>query len=545
MSLIILCEMDTSLLQSTDVSLKAVSPESDGDFDFQGETADDDERTIEEEEQLDSRESFTNELDDLQQEADIPVADLIAMYYPAGNAGSPVDDDDDTDDSTGEILSSNDLSLDKEEVARDLLPDETKLEEEEEQEEDTPEKSPESGFQGNGEGTFGHGTHRLLRSSTAGPDDESDMDSEDSEYVPLDEWKKDINVGRDFQAAVPEGLSPYDDGPVYENEDALLWDPSKLEDGDVEDFLSQIQLPSHGPQDGNSIPSGTHVRDDEKALFILLQCGHSVDEALRRNRMQIVAPTDELSLWSEEECRNFESGLRTYGKNFYLIHRHKVRTRSVGELVHFYYLWKKTERHDAFSHITRLSKKKYHVHPGITDYMDRFLDDSESVLSPTPAHSMLDRNRLNKPTVLPSVNGGSMELQNSPEIGGIVTSDLPKETSHSDDRSVRLTRVSEQIPTGRDMGPPIKRYKLDKEVEAEILKNLDSLVAIPDLLEGSLQNPNRITQELISTAHGPISDNGENIPPRPVSEPVTEFNGTEIQSSNSNNSTPANYPWPS
>lgn len=41
--------------------------ESDGDFDFQGETADDDERTIEEEEQLDSRESFTNELDDLQQ----------------------------------------------------------------------------------------------------------------------------------------------------------------------------------------------------------------------------------------------------------------------------------------------------------------------------------------------------------------------------------------------------------------------------------------------------------------------------------------------
>ncbi|PIK39275.1 putative mesoderm induction early response protein 1-like [Apostichopus japonicus] len=349
-----------------EVSLKAVSPESDGDFDFQGETADDDERTIEEEEQLDSRESFTNELDDLQQEADIPVADLIAMYYPAGNAGSPVDDDDDTDDSTGEILSSNDLSLDKEEVARDLLPDETKLEEEEEQEEDTPEKSPEGGFQGNGEGTFGHGTHRLLRSSTAGPDDESDMDSEDSEYVPLDEWKKDINVGRDFQAAVPEGLSPYDDGPVYENEDALLWDPSKLEDGDVEDFLSQIQLPSHGPQDGNSIPSGTHVRDDEKALFILLQCGHSVDEALRRNRMQIVAPTDELSLWSEEECRNFESGLRTYGKNFYLIHRHKVRTRSVGELVHFYYLWKKTERHDAFSHITRLSKKKYHVHPGIT-----------------------------------------------------------------------------------------------------------------------------------------------------------------------------------
>lgn len=26
-------------------------------------------------------------------------------------------------------------------------------------------------------------------------------------------FAQDINVGRDFQAAVPEGLSPYDDGP--------------------------------------------------------------------------------------------------------------------------------------------------------------------------------------------------------------------------------------------------------------------------------------------------------------------------------------------
>lgn len=36
--------------------------------------------------------------------------------------------------------------------------------------------------------------------STAGPDDESDMDSEDSEYVPLDEWKK---VGLKRRLSVP------------------------------------------------------------------------------------------------------------------------------------------------------------------------------------------------------------------------------------------------------------------------------------------------------------------------------------------------------
>ena len=44
----------------------------------------------------------------------------------------------------------------------------------------------------------------------------------------------------------------------------------------------------------------------------------------------------------------------------------QVQTRSVGDLVQFYYLWKKTERHDAFAARTRLEKKRYVLHPGIT-----------------------------------------------------------------------------------------------------------------------------------------------------------------------------------
>lgn len=43
-----------------------------------------------------------------------------------------------------------------------------------------------------------------------------------------------------------------------------------------------------------------------------------------------------------------------------------MKTRSVGELVQFYYLWKKTERHDVFANKNRLEKRKYVLHPGIT-----------------------------------------------------------------------------------------------------------------------------------------------------------------------------------
>jgi hypothetical protein len=48
-----------------------------------------------------------------------------------------------------------------------------------------------------------------------------------------------------------------------------------------------------------------------------------------------------------------------------------VGTRAVGELVQFYYLWKKTERHDVFANSFRIEKKKYTLHPGTTDYMER------------------------------------------------------------------------------------------------------------------------------------------------------------------------------
>lgn len=44
----------------------------------------------------------------------------------------------------------------------------------------------------------------------------------------------------------------------------------------------------------------------------------------------------------------------------------QVRTRSVGECVAFYYMWKKSERYDFFAQQTRLGKRKYNLHPGVT-----------------------------------------------------------------------------------------------------------------------------------------------------------------------------------
>lgn len=214
---------------------------------------------------------------------------------------------------------------------------------------------------------------RSLRSTSAGggnqdeEEDDSEVEGGESDAEGRDySWKKTIMIGPSFQASVPSGMAEYDgDALPYENEDKLLWDPSPMEAEEIEGYLSKSQenLQTSGVV---SLPLGAHVRDDEQALHLLLQCGYNHEEALRRRRMNAVPPADTMSLWSEEECRSFELGLRLYGKDFHMIQQQKVRTRSVGELVQFYYLWKKTERHDVFANATRLEKKKYTLHPGKT-----------------------------------------------------------------------------------------------------------------------------------------------------------------------------------
>jgi hypothetical protein len=166
--------------------------------------------------------------------------------------------------------------------------------------------------------------------------------------------------------------------------------------------------------------------------------------------MNAVPTADTMSLWSEEECRAFELGLRLYGKDFHMIQSQKVRTRSVGELVQFYYLWKKTERHDVFANNTRLEKKKYTLHPGTgiktgrhrgaimtssfcfiitgtTDYMDRFIDEQDP-----------PRDRSSSPNFYSLMFGGSegrkgltlhpgakSQLSHGDSNGGAVDTNLP------------------------------------------------------------------------------------------------------------------------
>uniref|UniRef100_A0AAY5F262 Mesoderm induction early response 1, family member 2 n=1 Tax=Electrophorus electricus TaxID=8005 RepID=A0AAY5F262_ELEEL len=155
-------------------------------------------------------------------------------------------------------------------------------------------------------------------------------------------------------------------GPqAYESEDQLLWTPGMLSAPTVEEFLLQVQRCMGQAGDVDALTSGDLVKDNEQALYELVKCNFNTDEALRRLCFNVKVFSEELCAWSEEECRNFEHGYRVHGKNFHLIQANKVRTRSVGECVQYYYMWKKSERHEYFTQqATKLGRRKYPLQSG-------------------------------------------------------------------------------------------------------------------------------------------------------------------------------------
>ncbi|XP_045147807.1 mesoderm induction early response protein 1 isoform X7 [Echinops telfairi] len=339
----------------------------------------DDERTLEEEEMMEGETNFNSEIEDLAREGDMPIHELLSLYgYDSSvrlheeedeeeEEEEEVEDEEDGDNDDNSGCSGEN----KEENTKDS----SGQEDETQSSNDDPSQSVAS--------QDAHEVIRPRRCKYFDTNSEIEEESEeDEDYIPSEDWKKEIMVGSMFQAEIPVGICRYKENEkVYENDDQLLWDPEYLPEDKVIAFLKDASRRTGDEKGVEAIPEGSHIKDNEQALYELVKCNFDTEEALRRLRFNVKAAREELSVWTEEECRNFEQGLKAYGKDFHLIQANKVRTRSVGECVAFYYMWKKSERYDFFAQQTRFGKKKYNLHPGVTDYMDRLLDESESAAS--------------------------------------------------------------------------------------------------------------------------------------------------------------------
>ncbi|XP_071232742.1 mesoderm induction early response protein 1-like isoform X3 [Salvelinus alpinus] len=325
----------------------------------------DDERTLEEEERLEGETNFSNEIDDLAREGEMPIHELLSMYGCGG--GSPADGEDEEEEEEEDFEDEEELEDEEEEEEDDLDNDESSRNTGELKRNKTERVKISSGMgnenqlscEGRTRSVKSHGTAELIRGSQTlkyfENKDAEEESEEDENYVPSEDWKKEIMVGSMYQAETPPGLCKYKDyEKVYENDDQLLWDPEFLPEGKVVEFLSQASTRTGEEKGVDAIPEGSHIKDNEQALYELVRCEFDTEEALRRLKFNVKAAREELSVWTEDECRYFEQGLKGYGKDFHSIQANKQ---------------------------SRLGKRKYSLHPGVTDYMDRLLDETESATS--------------------------------------------------------------------------------------------------------------------------------------------------------------------
>uniref|UniRef100_A0A8C1RGT3 Mesoderm induction early response 1, family member 3 a n=1 Tax=Cyprinus carpio TaxID=7962 RepID=A0A8C1RGT3_CYPCA len=335
----------------------------------------DDERTLEEEEMRDGESSGSSEIDDLEKEGSMPLEELLALYrYEAADSAAGGSS---ADSSSVELTDElPDMTLDKEEIAKDLLSGD-----DEETQSSADDLTP---------SVTSHETNdffpRTLRCKRT-----------DFNQCLLHEFVflQEIMVGSEYQAEIPPLTCYNDHENVYAEEDQLLWQPDILPESKVKSFL-QDALSADGKMDGDGKCS--LVKDNEQALYELLKCNYNVQEALERHRSNRKSSKDEMLPWSEEECRNFEHALLLYEKNFHLIQKHKVNTRTVAECVAFYYMWKKSERFDFFVQQNRFGKKKFSSYPGVTDLMDRLVDEAEGLVDGSASVCSSGSGRIEAPT---------------------------------------------------------------------------------------------------------------------------------------------------
>ncbi|KAL0978169.1 hypothetical protein UPYG_G00166970 [Umbra pygmaea] len=163
----------------------------------------------------------------------------------------------------------------------------------------------------------------------------------------LNSTQGEIRVGSSHQAKLPE-LQPR---PVFgvqnqtENEE-LVWMPG-VNDCDLLMYLraARSMAAFAGMCDGGSTEDGCLAASRDgttlNALNMLHASRYDAAKALQRLVKKPVPKLIE-KCWSEDDVKRFIKGLRQYGKNFFRIRKELLPNKKTGELITFYYHWKKT-----------------------------------------------------------------------------------------------------------------------------------------------------------------------------------------------------------
>nr|CAD2172171.1 unnamed protein product [Meloidogyne enterolobii] len=261
------------------------------------------------------------------------------------------------------------------------------------------------------------------------PEDLEEDESED--YLPPELWKKEIRLGPDYQVSnIPQVIQISNNNknkPVETCEVLWISSPDCCPESVVTEYLIECEQIRAGekPKNGMSQTSKKRsssetasalmgeeeiVPDDENALFALYLANYNVKKAKAKapfewpalcsvNGPRLTQPQGTLRTWTEEDCENFEKGMAEHGKHFLKIQRDHLQRRTLGEIVSFYYSWKKSERHNIWRQVQQSRRELQHVDVKCVDLMGQI------------AESILRQNQVED--VKEERNGGNILVENS------------------------------------------------------------------------------------------------------------------------------------
>jgi hypothetical protein len=146
-----------------------------------------------------------------------------------------------------------------------------------------------------------------------------------------------------------EELIKYDYDEENKEFEQCTWGYNTLTDSSLMTFLQAARSIAAfaGICDRGNTDDMYDAAQSDASTYYALQCLHDMqyDEGktlqyLVKNPAPPGCSIDKK--WTEEEQKKFVKGLRQYGKNFFRIRKELLPNRETGELVEFYYLWKKT-----------------------------------------------------------------------------------------------------------------------------------------------------------------------------------------------------------
>ncbi|KAK9875229.1 hypothetical protein WA026_007622 [Henosepilachna vigintioctopunctata] len=150
-----------------------------------------------------------------------------------------------------------------------------------------------------------------------------------------------LRIGEEYQANIPE-LVTARNADLLEDKGLLIWSPPEdTDDENVDEYLNRA--------------TETYGYTAEQSLGMLYWHGHDTEKATEDLANYI---PNKLS-WSMKEEIVFENAFEQYGKDFKKINEllpHKTK----GELINFYYKWKKTLRG---SYVKKQEKPKENISP--------------------------------------------------------------------------------------------------------------------------------------------------------------------------------------